>query len=112
MSSCNYLSAFEKECKRLSKKYNTLEDDLEMFKSVLLGMPTGQGKNFTIIHAGTTMQIVKARMACRALRDRSLRLIYAYNTTTSQFDFIELYFKGEKENEDRGRIREYIKATA
>ena len=47
-------------------------------------------------------------MACRALRDRSLRTIYGYLEQEQRIDFIEIYFKGEKENEDRERIKEYL----
>lgn len=109
MNNFNALAEFEKEFKRLFKKYKTLDDDFEKFKKVLLTTPAGVGKNFVIIHSPSTIKIVKARMACRALRDRSLRIIYAYHKAASRFEFIELYFKGEKENEDRERIKEYLK---
>ena len=101
---------FEKEFERLSKKYKTLSDDLEKFKEVLLAHPTGIGKNFTIIHVMGDIKIVKARMACRTLRDRSLRVIYAYHEQEQKITLIELYYKGDKENEDRGRIEQYLKA--
>lgn len=100
---------FEKEFKRLFKKYKTLEEDLEKFKKVLLANPTGVGNNFVIVHSSLSIKIVKARMACQALRDRSLRIIYAYFDQEKRIEFIELYFKGDKENEDRERIREYLK---
>lgn len=38
-----------------------------------------------------------------------IRVIYAYHIAASKVDFIEIYFKGEKENEDRERIKEYLK---
>lgn len=109
MSNFNALAEFDKEFKRLFKKYKTLDDDFEKFKKVLLTTPTGVGKNFVIIHSSSIIKIVKARMACRALRDRSLRIIYAYHVAASKVEFIEIYFKGEKENEDRDRIKEYLK---
>ena len=52
---------------------------------------------------------MKARLACKSLRDRSIRVIYAYHNDTVTFVYIELYFKGDKKNEDRERVREYIK---
>lgn len=109
MSNFNALEEFNKEFKRLFKKYKTLEDDFEKFKKVLLTTPTGVGKNFVIIHSSSTIRIVKARMACRALRDPSLRIIYSYSEQEQRIEFIELYFKGDKENEDRERIKEYLK---
>ena len=102
------LPEFEKEFKRLSKKYRTLEDDLEKFKKVLESFPTGTGRNFAIIHSGKNIKVVKARMACQALRDRSLRVIYAYFEQEQKIEFIEVYYKGNKENEDRNRIRKYL----
>jgi len=48
-------------------------------------------------------------MACRALRRRALRVIYAYFEQEQRIEFIEIYFKGDKENEDRKRIKEYLK---
>lgn len=109
MSRFSRLPVFEKEFKRLSKKYRTLKDDLEKFKKVLESFPTGTGRNFTIVHSGKNIKVVKARMACQALRDRSLRAIYAYFEQEQKIEFIEVYYKGNKENEDRGRMTEYVK---
>ncbi|MBI2042094.1 MAG: hypothetical protein HYT20_03725 [Candidatus Nealsonbacteria bacterium] len=100
---------FEKNFKQLFKKYRTLEDDLEKFKAILLTHPTGVGKNFTIIHSESVCKIVKARMACRALRDRSLRIIYAHMEEGEKFYFIELYFKGEQVNENRTLINDFLR---
>ena len=92
MNRFNALPEFEKELKRLSKKYRTLHDDLKKFKKVLLACPTGVGKNFTVVHSEENITIVKARMACRTLRDRSLRVIYAYNKREQTIECIELYY--------------------
>jgi len=108
MKNFDLLPEFEKNYKQLFKKYGTLRDDLEKFKEILLKYPTGVGKNFTIINSEQTCKIVKARMACRALRDRSLRLIYAYVEEGEKFYFIELYFKGEQVNENRQLIKEFL----
>jgi len=109
MNRFDALAEFEKEFKRLFKKYGTLDDDLEKFKKILITTPTGIGKNFVTVYSSQTVKIVKARMACRALRDRSLRIIYSYFEQERRIDFIEIYFKGEKENEDLERIKEYLK---
>ena len=109
MTNFNELPEFQKEFKRLIKKYRTLDDDLKKFEKILMVTPTGIGKNFVIIHSSSNIKVVKARMACRSLRDRSLRIIYTYFEPNKQVEFIELYFKGEKENEDRERIKEYLR---
>lgn len=111
MNNFNELVEFKNEFKRLSKKYKTLNDDFEKFKKVIIATPTGIGKNFVIIHS-ENIKIIKARMACRALRDRSLRIIYAYFEQEQRIEFIELYFKGDKGNENRDRIKEYLKNSS
>lgn len=108
MKDFDSLPEFENEFRRLFRKCRTLEDDLKKFKQVLLSYPTGVGKNFVIIHSTEILEIVKMRMACRALCDRSLRIVYAYFKQEQRIEFIEIYYKGDKENEDRDRIREYL----
>ncbi|MBU0546065.1 hypothetical protein KKA13_02310 [Patescibacteria group bacterium] len=61
-----------------------------------------------------TIQVYKIKkLACRALKGRGaksgIRVIYAFHCVSSKIDFIEIYFKGEKENEDRDRILDYLK---
>jgi hypothetical protein len=109
MSIFSRLPEFEKELKRLSKKYPTIESDIEDIKLILDSSPTGIGKNFTIIKITESVTIVKARVHCESLRARRVRLIYAYHPNKIEFMYIEVYFKGDKENEDRVRIAEYLK---
>ena len=104
MNHFNSSPEFEKDLKRLSKKHPSLRNDLDDLEAVLCQFPTGMGKNFTIIHHSETVKIVKTRLACKSLRDRSMRIIYAYHEDKITFVYIELYFKGIK-NEDRERIR-------
>ena len=109
MSNFIQLPEFEKELKRLSKKYPSLDNDIEDIKPILLSQLCGIGKNFTIIYSFDKTKIVKARIHCESLRKRTIRLIYSYRENEIKFIFIELYFKGEKENEDRERIIKYLK---
>jgi RecB family endonuclease NucS len=112
MSIFHQLPEFESELKRLSKKYPSLESDIQNIKQVLLNAPTGIGKNFTIIKTSENTKIIKARILCRSLRARTIRVIYAYQADRIEFMYIEVYFKGDKENEDRGRIEEYLKSLS
>lgn len=105
---------FKNDFKRLQKKYRTLSDDLEELKNVLEIKPLGAGKNFAILTNKSDVVVVKARLFCRCLKRNSLRIIYAYVEKNAAIEFIgiefiELYFKGEKENEDQERIKEYLK---
>jgi len=105
----NELPEFIKECKKLAKKYKSLPDDLQEFKSVVSVLPLGNSKHFNIIIQTEGVRIVKARFFCRYLKGSSLRVIYSYIEEKKKIEFIEMYFKGNKENEDRERIRRYLK---
>lgn len=59
------------------------------------------------------LQICKLKkFACKALKGRGvqsgIRIIYAYHVSTNTIDFIEMYFKGESENENREKIKQYV----
>lgn len=101
---------FEKEFKRLAKKFRSLDEDIREFEEILEVYPTGSGTKFVIVHSDSKVKIVKARLACRALSSSSLRVIYAWHEDCVTFFYIELYHKSEKENEDRERISEYLKS--
>ena len=105
----NELSEFIKECKRLEKKYKSLTDDLREFKKVVSVLPLGNSKHFNIIIQTKGVKIIKARFFCRYLKGSSLRVIYSYIEKKKNIEFIEIYFKGNKENEDRQRIKQYLK---
>lgn len=109
MTTFYQLPQFEKELKKLSKKYPTLPTDIEDIKPILLESNTGIGKNFTIISTAENIQIVKVRILCESLRARTIRLIYAYHANKIEFMYLEVYFKGDTENENGDRIEEYIR---
>lgn len=105
---------FQKDFKKLSKKFKTLDSDLAVFKKVLNESPLGIGKHFNIIKETGSVYIIKARFFCRSLKKKDLRIIYAYIESHKivemiGIEFIEMYFKGNKENEDRERIKNYLK---
>ncbi|KKS94073.1 MAG: hypothetical protein A3H59_00700 [Candidatus Jacksonbacteria bacterium RIFCSPLOWO2_02_FULL_43_9] len=99
---------FQKELKRLAKKYKSLHDDLQEFRNVVSAVPLGNSKHFNVITKTEVLHIVKARLFCRYLKGASLRIIYAYFEQTLHIEFIELYYKGDKESEDNSRIKEYL----
>lgn len=59
-------------------------------------------------------RIYKAKkFACKSLKGKSvasgIRIIYAYYEKKDVIELIEIYYKGDKENEDRKRIVRYYK---
>lgn len=101
---------FQKEYKRLAKKYKSLCADFGFFKKrILEKFPKGFGNHMSILRQERDIFIIKARLACESLRGSFIRVIYAYCESTVTIFFIELYYKGDKESEDRRRIEEFLK---
>lgn len=113
------LPEFERDLKKLLKKYRTLEEDLETFKHTQLNLLHKQGKDYggcvRIANLGIAYpHIYKAiKFACRSLkgtgRKSGIRVIYAYYEKEDIIEFIEIYYKGDKANEDRKRILQKYK---
>ena len=104
----NELHEFQRERRRLSRKYRSLPADLQLFREVIATIPPAPSKRISILTQTESLLIVKARLACKYLRNSSLRVIYAYFIHERRVAFIELYFKGDKEREDNARINRYL----
>lgn len=110
---------FQRDLKRLLRKFKTLGEDLETAKRNAielyhLNRIDNQGVFLIPEFCSEAIVICKIKkFACKALKGRGvksgIRVIYAYRIATANVDFIEIYFKGEKEREDRERIKWYLK---
>lgn len=104
------LPEFEKDLKKLLKKYRSLNDDLATVKKVLrVEAKERPPFSFRIEGLGIETCVIKVKkIACKSLKGRGvnsgLRLIYAHFEDEQRITFIELYHKNDKENEDRERI--------
>lgn len=109
-----------KAFKRLLKKFPSLDEDLEVAKQYYIKLFHYQKIDkhgiFKIGSVGNNddIQLFKIKkFACKALKGRGsksgIRVIYAFYCQNCKVDFIEIYFKGEKKNEDRKRIQAYLK---
>lgn len=108
------LPEFEKDLKKLKKRFPTLDDDLKVFLSVQLPLYHKLKKdNQGIVPiSGLSIdqpKVYKARkFACKALKGRGantgLRVIYAHFEAEDRVELVEIYFKGDKGNEDKERI--------
>jgi len=111
------LSDFKKDFKKLAKNYPTLKQDLEIFVNTQLKLSHKLNvENSGIVQiSGLSIskpKIYKARkFACKSLKGRGsysgIRVIYAYFEDDDRIELVEIYFKGNKENEDRKRILKY-----
>jgi hypothetical protein len=109
------LEEYDKDLKKLLKKYRTLEDDIAIVKKVLTAEPNERPPfSFRIDGLGIETCIIKVKkIACKTLKGKGVnsgfRLIYAHFEDERRIVLIELYYKGDKENEDKERIMKYFK---
>jgi len=113
-SEIDELREFRKDFKKLSKRFKTLEEDFKTFIDTQLNLFHKQGiDNRGVLPISglsiTNPKIYKAKkFACRSLKgsgvNSGIRVIYGYWEENEKLEFIEIYFKGDKENEDRDRI--------
>ena len=114
------LPEFDKDLKRLLKRFKTIEDDLEIFieKELILYHKLNIDNKGVFTIPGLPIKDIKIykakKFACRSSRGKGVqsgvRVIYTYLESTDTIELIEIYYKGDKENEDRERIsRHYQK---
>ena len=111
------LPEFDKDLKGLLKRFKTLEEDLEIFINSELFLYHKQAIDnkgvFPIPGLSVkTIKIYKAKkFACMSLKGKGvqsgIRVIYTYSKDKDTIELIEIYYKGDKENEDRDRISKH-----
>jgi hypothetical protein len=106
---------FERDPKKLRKRFGTLEDDLATFIDYEVELFHGQRLAVGRIErvAGLGFEdppvFVAKRVACRALRgsgsNSGIRVVYAWFAAEGRIELVELYYKGDKQVEDKARIK-------
>ena len=102
---------------KLIKRFKTIEDDLKIFIETQLQLYHKLHKDnkgiFQIPELNIeNPKIYKAKkFTCRSLKGKGaqsgIRVIYAYFEEKDKIELIEIYYKGDKENEDRQRIHRH-----
>lgn len=112
------VSEFTREFKKLSKKYKSLNEDLETYKKALLDkLPNYPPGTVQISNIGkkVTTPIYKVRhFRCKALKGcgvrSGIRIIFAHVPNEEKITFIEIYReKNSKTNHDIKRILKCFK---
>ena len=113
------LPEFDKDFKALLKRYRTLESDFETFKKYTIETfyeqktPTTA---FVPVEGFCSEDYVSNKVrkfACKALPGRGnqsgIRIIFVWQETLRLATFVEIYFKGDKPEEDRERLGDFVK---
>ena len=110
------LPEFERDIKSLVKRFRSLEDDLDNFIKTELTLfhKLGIDNKGVVQISGLGFQSPKVykgrKFACRTLKGKGahsgIRVVYAHFEQMDRVELIEIYYKGDKANEDRGRISE------
>ncbi|HPT08607.1 MAG TPA: hypothetical protein PLE28_02850 [bacterium] len=111
-------SEFEKDLKKLTKRFRSLPEDLLVIEKAVIELYHEKG-----IDNQSTFQIpgffseknnfwkIK-KFACKSLKGSGIksgiRVIYRLQELEKKVLFLEIYFKGDKENEDKNRIKKYL----
>lgn len=114
-----YLPAYEKDKKKLLKRFRTLDEDLQTFIDVQLKLFHKLRIDNGAIEHISDLGIIEPKIykvkkfACKSLKGKGvqsgIRIIYSYLHTADKIEFIEIYYKGDKENEGRERIKKLYK---
>jgi mRNA-degrading endonuclease RelE of RelBE toxin-antitoxin system len=109
-----HVPEFEKDLKKLSKRFSSLEQDLQtVIKAGMTLFHKQKVDANAIFHISdlgiTSLKVYKVKkFACKALKGKGaqtgIRVIYAYHAEEDWIEFIEIYYKGDKASEDRERI--------
>ena len=112
-----HVPEFERDLKKLSKRFSSLEEDLQTFIKVAMNLYHKQKIDskaiFHISDLGIkSPKVYKAKkFACKALKGKGaqsgIRVIYAYREEEDWIEFLEIYYKGDKASEDRESIVKY-----
>ena len=114
-------TAFNREFKKMTKKYPSLPDDLSTLKKAVIELYHLMGVNslstFPIEGLCSKekhyLSMKVKKFACRSLKGKGantgLRLIYVFEPATQSVTFLEIYCKADKANEDKERIKKFIK---
>lgn len=105
---------FSKDLKRYSKKYRSLPNDTEVFRTLISSSEAleaihfFEGNQATKLQVSNGYEVVKARLDCADLGSKqTLRIVYI--KTKQSVIFVELFSKSEKDREDVQRIKQYLK---
>ncbi|HAV13935.1 MAG TPA: hypothetical protein DCX06_10660 [Opitutae bacterium] len=102
--------SFQKELKKLKKRYRSLPEDLKVLEKLILKFPQGEdSRHCNALKKEAHKCICKRRMMCRSGKGSEFRVVYFYDGKVLELMYLEIYFKGDKTTEDSKRIETFWK---
>ncbi len=113
---------FQKELKKLSKKWRRLSEDLATLQNAITTLYKGGNgldaasirqaffatkKGAVLTKLGADHEVVKVRMDSQDLNSNNLRVVYVRNG--DRVLFIEMFAKNDKPRENQERIQKYTR---
>ncbi len=112
------IGAFEKDLKRLLKRFVSLTADIEKAKIYALEAYHINSIDSRAVFPipGFCFEQVKIcklkKFTCKSLKNRGnqsgIRIICAFYPDDSKIEFIEIYYEANQINENKARIKEYL----
>ena len=110
------LSEFDRDIRKLRKRYRTIEEDLTILIDTLLfafhKLPMKVDGVHRINDLGhVRLPVYKAKkFSCQSIKGKGvrtgLRLIYAFDDDNDSIELIEIFIKADQKTEDRDRIKD------
>jgi len=114
---------FDRDFKKLAKKFKSLigekgDGDFDLLQKYIKGFHTiGIRADDPVEIKGACGEAYKSykvrKIPCKSLPGRGsrsgLRVIYVYEPSLEKITFIEIYFKADNDNEDKTRLKDFIK---
>ena len=113
------LPEFDRDLKKLLKRYRTLGSDLEILVNTAVFLFHKVDPDYPHVSRIDDLGELRfpvykvRRFACRSMKGKGgntgLRLIYAYDAVADRVHLIEIYKKSDKGVEDRKRILKHLR---
>ena len=120
----NEAPEFQKDVKRLTKKWRSIPNDIEAAKKYIEPLyiikaddvevveyrrDFFNGKNAAILKENDSTEVIKMRLDVADLgRNDKVRIVFVTMKNDDGITFIELFAKNDKDREDEKRIKKYF----
>lgn len=117
MTEIEIIPEFERDLKKIRKKYRSIDEDLNNFlKALMINLPDKLPQTFRIPFLGEEFSddpVYKVRaFRCKSLKgcgSRSgIRVIYGYHPEKDVVTLIQIYRKSQNDNHDNSRIVKFL----